>query len=201
MSSSSKGATDRDDSFTLSETRSSSSSHEQANCGSSSCRSAHQNPNSQHSDAQRNDCGDSSSFLDAVVDIDALPMIIVSCCAAFIEGSVILTLESIMPEQYVKAFATWLSKQVRQGGFHSRAEKGETFDLELTNKEWSECRFVSRVPACDIQKNPLELPVKVHFHPLQASNRGSTARLPRKPFPSSYSNSAALPGPQVSGLV
>jgi len=192
MSSSSKGATDRDDSFTLSETRSSSSSHEQANCGSSSCRSAHQNPNSQHSDAQRNDCGDSSSFLDAVVDIDALPMIIVSCCAAFIEGSVILTLESIMPEQYVKAFATWLSKQVRQCRLHSRAEQGKTFALELTNKEWFECSIrptFSSVPTFD------QLPSCARFQQWIYST------LAQETIPFFIQRSAALPGQKVCGIL
>jgi len=111
------------------------------------------------------------------------------------------TLESIMPAQYAKAFATWLSKQVTQGGLQSRAEHGETFELELAHKEWFECSIVSRMPACDILKNPLQLTVKVHFHPLEGSNRGSTARLPRKPSRSSYSNSAAVPGPKVCGLL
>jgi len=86
MSSSSEEATDRDDSFML-ETSSCSSSNEQASCGSSRCRLAHQNPNAQHSDARWGNCGESSSFLEAVIDIEAMPMRMVSCSAAFMVGS------------------------------------------------------------------------------------------------------------------
>jgi len=68
MSTSSEEATDRDDSFML-ETSSCSSSDEKASCCSSRYRSAHQDPNAQHSDARLANCGESSSLLEAVIDL------------------------------------------------------------------------------------------------------------------------------------
>jgi len=185
------------------ETSSSSSSHDQATCGSSSPRTEDQSRNSEHSGSQQSDVDEITSSLEAVINVQSLPMRVVSCSAALVVGSDMGTIESIIPEQYVNVFTTWLSNQVRLGRLHLCAEKSDTLKLELTDKGWFKCSIGSTFPQpeCHVQDIPLELPVKVKFHPLHAPNIASVACLPTTSSSSSSSGSFTRPSPKVCKVV
>lgn len=174
-------------------------SHERAKASPSNSRSADQRANSQQSGAQLSDFCGSNSSLEAIIDVKASPMQILSCSVGLMAGTETTRIEDIVPSEYMYGFTEWLNKQVAHVALHSSSEQHETFELKFASNQSFRCNIEPMFSHWYDRQDPDELPVLVTFHPLHGSRKESALPSFRMPSFCSSSCSASLPPQEIHG--
>jgi len=123
--------------------------------------------------------GDSSSDsidcpLEAVIDVQASPMKIMSCSPAFNLPPSDSRLDNLILEDYVQGFTAWLRGRIQQISTHvegsSGSEMGFTLKLRFAREDWYYSEICNSDALLNCKGSTRELPVRVCFYPLLASD-------------------------------
>jgi len=135
--------------------------------------------NSQTPMSKSSSHGDSSSDsidcpLEAVIDVQASPMKIMSCSPAFNLPPSDSRLDNLILEDYVQGFTAWLRGRIQQISTHvegsSGSEMGFTLKLRFARQDWYHSEICKSYALPDCKGSTRELPVRVCFYPLLSSD-------------------------------
>jgi len=106
--------------------------------------------------------------LEAVFDIQAAPMKILSCSPAFMLDFSDLTVDDIVAKAYIEGFTAWLRSQVRcklaLRGHSSSSEDGHVLKLKLPQQKMVYCQVDESFTHGEHVKDSIQMPVRVYFH-------------------------------------
>lgn len=132
--------------------------------------------------------------LEAVIDIQATPMKILTCSPALVFDSSSLTVDDIVATTYVEGFTAWLRDQVKSilalREHSSCSEERYPLKLELSRQKRFYCQIDKSFTHDYCVEGSTELPVKVYFHlktpVLMTSSSSSSASSILFPAPKTY---------------